>query len=208
MSIATTSPGTISTGARAREWWTDHFAPAGGEGPRTPDSAARARLRRAGSAADAAAISAAVDLARRLGTLAREARGSDWRAEAALNLARVLAHVREDDHARRPMQAAGWQTFPGNRRESEAGDQRPVLSEARFRRLLQTGTREEQVSAFARLVTLLGGSVNVAELATDFMRWSDDSQRDRVRTRWAFDYFHAWGSAPSIPLNATEDDAT
>lgn len=191
-------PRTIDT--RSREWWKDYFGPPDG------DAAARAKLRRCHSAADAARVDAAIDLTRRLGAARFESPRECARAEAVLNLARVLAHVRADDPRQRPMQAAGWKKFPGSRRESDAGDDRPSLSEARFRRLLETGAGEEQATAFIRLVELLGESVNVAELARDFLDWSDEYRRDRVRMRWAFDYYNAWTSQQYNASTQTDED--
>ncbi|HEX6630955.1 MAG TPA: hypothetical protein VF048_07685, partial [Gemmatimonadaceae bacterium] len=113
------------TGGRVLDWWRHHCDPA------TADPGTRAQLRRCDSPVDAATIPAAVSLARRLGAFADDA--DDRRVSTALNLARVLAHVRE--HAPgAPMRAAGWKSFAGDRKESEAGEDRPLLSEARFRR--------------------------------------------------------------------------
>jgi CRISPR type I-E-associated protein CasB/Cse2 len=97
------------------------------------------------------------------------------------------------------MRAAGWKSFPGDKKESEAGDDRPVLSEARFRRLLETGEGEEKLLAFVRLVTLLDGTVNVTQLASDFMSWNHPEYGERVRERWAFEYLAAGSAAPPLP---------
>lgn len=171
-----------SEAAPALAWWRHYCDPA------TADPGVRARLRRCDSAVDAAAIAAAVALARRCGAFADGA--DDRRITSTLNLARVLAHVRE--HAPgAPMRAAGWKTFAGDRRESEAGEDRPLLSEARFRRLLTTGPDEEQVAAFARLIAILDGRIDVAVLAADFIDWNHPWKGERVRKRWAEDYFAA-----------------
>lgn len=169
-------------GGPALDWWRYYCS------PDAADAAVRARLRRCDSAVDASAIAAAVSLARRLGAFSDGA--DDWRVTSALNLARVLAHVRE--HAPGPpMRAAGWKTFAGDRKESEAGDDRPLLSESRFRRLLTTGPDEEQVIAFARLIAILDGQVDVGALARDFLDWNHPWKGERVRKRWAEDYFAA-----------------
>lgn len=110
------------------------------------------------------------------------------------------------------MQAAGWKTFAGSRKESDAGADRPVLAEGRFRRLLQTTDGEDQVAAFVRLVALLGGTVNIDALARDFLDWNHPTRGDRVRERWAFLYYAAADAAPPPPtddLDSTaEDDDT
>jgi CRISPR type I-E-associated protein CasB/Cse2 len=152
-----------------------------------------------------------VSLARRLG--GASSASPDWRTRAALDLTRVLAHVKEHDPAQHPMRAAGWRRFAGDRKESDAGDDRPRLAEARFRRLLQTGDGEEKVAAFIRLVTFLDGKVKVDQLAQDFLQWNHPEFGDRVRERWAFNYYAAQDAAPppppsdDTPLSAEDDDA-
>lgn len=181
----------------AYEWWRALADPKQG------DPGTLARLRRCRAPVDAATIMAAVALARRLGALRAETRANDPRVDVALDLARVLAHVRE--HAdERPMRAAGWKSFAGDRKESDAGEDRPRLAEGRFRRLLQTGAGEEQVTAFIRLVDLLGASVNVRALAPDFLDWSHPERGPEVRRRWAFDYYAASSAAP--PERSTASD--
>lgn len=171
-----------SDGGPVLSWWR-HYC-----GPDASDPGVRAQLRRCDSAVDASAIAAAVALARRCGAFASGA--DDWRITSTLNLARVLAHVREHVPGA-PMRAAGWRTFAGDRKESEAGDDRPLLSEARFRRLLTTGPDEEQVAAFVRLVAILDSKADVTALAADFLDWNHPWKGDRVRKRWAEDYFAA-----------------
>jgi CRISPR system Cascade subunit CasB len=168
----------------------------------------RARLRRARSTLDVLHVTLAVVLARQLGAAPKASRASDWHVRAALDLARVLAHVKAHE-GRHPMRAAGWKRFPGDKKESDAGEDRPVLSGARFRRLLETGDDEEKVLAFTRLVALLGGTVNVEQLAGDFLLWNHPEHGDRVRERWAFEYLAAGDAAPPAPPTGptdTEDD--
>jgi CRISPR system Cascade subunit CasB len=139
----------------------------------------RARLRRAGSRAEAAAETTALALIRML-----PARESD----GALDLARVLAHVRQHDGRLRVMQKAGWKRFPEGK-ESESAEDRPVLSEVRFRRLLQTEPGNAWVTAIVRLVAQLDGVVNVDDLAGDFLAWYDPDRRERVKIKWAKEYY-------------------
>ncbi len=187
--VAKDFPGTIPS-----EWWRRYCA------PDTGDPATRARLKRCDSFAETLGVSAAMLLARRLGAL-RDV--EDRRLETALGLARVLAHITTDD-VRTPMRAAGWPSFPGDRTEGDVeGSQRPKLSELRFRRLLQTGGGEEQVTAFVRLIRLLGGQVNVAALARDYLNWD----RDTTKHRWAFDYYAASTAAPATVLSTMETEA-
>ncbi len=127
-----------------------------------------------------------------------------------LDLTRVLAHVREDDRSMRPMQAAGWKEFPGERKESDVDvSKRPRLSQVRFRRLLTTSGGEDLVRAFIRLVALLDGKVNVEALGRDFRDWNHVSRGDAVRQRWAFDYYAASSANPAAsqaaPLNQSNN---
>jgi CRISPR type I-E-associated protein CasB/Cse2 len=185
--------------ARALAWWGRYCEPEHG------DPGQRAALRRCRSATDAITIPAAVSLARQVGALRERATDRDRRLHAALNLARVLAHVTQ--HVpEAPMRAAGWKSFPNDRKESEAGEDRPRLAEARFRRLLQVAGEEEQVVAFTRLVALLDGATNVATLAADFLDWTHPTRGPKVRQRWAFDYFAAGVAAPADPTEHAPTD--
>lgn len=190
------------SGARALGWWRRHVDPANGK----VDPATRARLRRARSHLDVLRIEPAVALARQLGAAPKSRAAPAWRTYAALDLARVLAHVKEHE-SRHPMRAAGWKRFPYETTESEAGADRPLLSDARFKRLLETGEGEEKVLAFTRLVALLGGTVNVPQLANDFLVWNHPEHGDRVRERWAFEYLHAGSAAPDLPAIDSDTDA-
>ena len=148
----------------------------------------------------------AVSLARRLGALSERTRSDSEAVRIAIDLARVLAHVRTHDGARRLMQSAGWKQFPGDRPESDAGEIRPELSEVRFRRLLTTADGEPLVSAFIRLVRHLDGKVNVRELAHDFRYWSHPESGLKIRQKWAFDYYAAGASAPTAESSAPTDE--
>lgn len=192
------------SGDAALRWWRRLTAPERG------DPGTLAELRRCRSTGEAARIREAILLARMVGACTPGAHPA--RAADALDLARVLAHVREHTGTH-PMRAAGWRTFAGSRRESDVGaGDRPVLSEVRFRRLLLTGGGEERVSAFARLVALLDRRVGVDDLARDFLRWTHPEWGDRVRERWAFLYYHAADAAPELPPedpspSLTDDEA-
>lgn len=185
----------VSPGQRALEWWRDTCAPITATNENLSnrrDPAIRARLRRCDSNTAAAAIPAAILLARRLQALGGDVRKSEPDMNVVLGLARVLSFVTEDDKER-PMRAAGWKRFPGENTKSPSADNTPKLAEARFRRLLAVKPGNEQVAAFSRLVKLLGGSINVAELSQDFLTWGNDT----TRRRWAFDYYAASYAAPS-----------
>jgi CRISPR system Cascade subunit CasB len=189
-------------GDRALAWWQRYCDP---NDRINRDPSVRARLRRCRAPVDVLAITPAVALARQVGAMSATSKGDDQRLLAALSLGRVLAHI--DRHTNmRPMQVAGWKRFPNDRRESDAGEDRPELSEARFRRLIETGDGEEQVAAFVRLIRLLNGEMNVSAIATDFLDWTHPVRGDRVRRRWAFDYYAAGIAAPADPPVSEDDE--
>jgi len=147
---------------------------------RAGNRAAVARLRRCTTAAQAAAIPAALDLARRVGITF----GHHGRFETVLLTAIVLAHVREDDRGASAARQLG----------GVGPDQRAAMSPLRFARLLNAETTEEKLIAFRRAVALLRGAVHVPNLALALLDWSE-----KTRIAWAFDYH----GAPSSGTNAT-----
>ena len=171
----------------ARTWWMAVCD------PRAGDPGARAQLRRCRTTNEVLSIPAGVRLPRMLGDLPRRGDRIGRQFSRALDIARVLAHVTEDTGAH-PMRDVGWPTFPGSRREGEM-DKGPRLSEARFRRLLQSESGEELVAQFIRLIALMGGCANVAALSEAFRWW--DHPDGRAKQRWAFEYFNAGAATPS-----------
>jgi CRISPR system Cascade subunit CasB len=153
---------------------------------------ARARLRRARARAEAAAEPSALSLLRML---------PEREGEGALDLARVLAHVKRHEGRMRVLQKAGWKRFPEGK-ESASGEDRPLLSEVRFRRLLQTEPGDAWVKATVRLVALLDGVVNVDDLARDFLAWYDPDRRDRVKIKWAKEYYAVRQSDVAVDTNS------
>jgi CRISPR system Cascade subunit CasB len=182
-------------GLVALQWWNQVCEPVRG------DPAARARLRRCRSSLDAIGIPAALSLARRLGATAEGVHPG--KLEAALGLARVLAHV-PGDGSLSAMRVVGWSIFPddraGGKGETSTG---PRLSEARFRRLLQAVPGEELTRMVIRLMHLVGGPINIRELAQDYLDW----HRDSTRYRWAFQYYAAGAATPDASDSEGEDTA-
>lgn len=193
-------------GVRAYQWWRENCQQDFGDDEsarRSYDPAIRAKLRRCRSNTDAAMIPAAIALAVRLQALRKDVLASDPDVDAVLGLARVLSFVTENN-AKGPMRAAGWQQFPGENPKSQPPENQPRLAEARFKRLLGVKSGDEQVAAFTRLVKLLDGSVNVAELSRDFLQW----EREETRRRWAFDYYAAsFAAPPSGDTSSSEANA-
>lgn len=175
----------------ARSWWSECVAP-----DTSTARAIRARLRRSHGWQDAALEPAAIILVRRLKVL-----GHERRLRTALNLASVLAHVKEDAPRRRLMRELGYATTP---LEKGKGDP-PRLAPVRFTRLLRS-TSEELTLALIRLVRLAGSTANVGELAVAMLRWTHEASRESQRKRWAFDYYAASADAPDASIHSSPDE--
>jgi len=156
----------LDVGCVAREWWRDL---AGIGTNRGRDRAAFAELRRGADPLDIAFVTAFGKL--RLGLKAR----SDWALRKTAMIAHVLAHVREDDE--RPVAKA---LGPAKK------DDDAVMSQSRFRRLLQARDEADLTRRLVRAVKMLKGRANVADLASAVWWWNDRTRRD-----WAFRYLDA-----------------
>lgn len=158
----------------AYEWWRN-LNPKG-----SPQSgshrAALARIRRAATPVEVMLVPEAL----RLVTLLPKNRNR------VAMLAGILAHVRESDE-RRVARAVG--------RTALDEDRTALLSEGRFRRLLQT-PGGELMEPMRRLVRMMKGTVNVSDLASVVLYWGDD-----VKKRWIFDYY-----AVSAGLRSADDE--
>lgn len=84
----------------------------------------------------------------------------------------LLAQVREHTDQVLPLQMA-----------SQIQGDKPVVSELRFRRLVQRD-RLELYQAMSRVLPLLGNKANIYALANDMYYWGKDVKRE-----WAFSYF-------------------
>ena len=89
-------------------------------------------------------------------------------------LAGILAFVRESED--RPVARAVGRT-------SLDDEQSALLSESRFRRLLQVD-HDELMEPMRRLVRMAKGTLNVRDLSSAILYWGDD-----VKRRWIFDYY-------------------
>lgn len=128
--------------------------------------AALVRLRRAATLLDAAEEEATIRLAQQIG-------GRPALEDAAL-CAAVLAGVRDNEQQRTA------------RRLGAQNGEAPLMSPLRFRRLIQADTHEDRLIQFRRLIALAGHKVNVTDLATALLDWSDRRRRD-----WIFQYYNA-----------------
>ena len=151
----------------AYEWWRRLNPPDGAQSG--PHRAALARMRRAATPIEVMQEPEALRL------IARLRRHPDRVA----TLAGVLAHVRESDD-RRVARAIG--------RTALDNKQSALLSEGRFRRLLQVSDHE-LMEQMRRLVRVAKGTLNVRDLSAAVLYWGDD-----VKKRWIFDYYNVAGS--------------
>ncbi|MDD9985158.1 MAG: type I-E CRISPR-associated protein Cse2/CasB [Spirochaetaceae bacterium] len=103
--------------------------------------------------------------------------------ERVATLAGILAYVRETE----------GRTVARSIGRASLDDEKAILSEVRFRRLLQARNDElELLEAMRRIVRLTSGKVNVYDLSYAVLHWGD-----RVRKRWIFDYYGVSESTPS-----------
>lgn len=158
-----TNPQQHSSAAIAHDWWQRLTTKDGAQsGYRR---AALARMRRAATPTEVMLEPEALRLVARL----------PRSPERSAMLAGVLAFVRESDD-RSVARAVG--------RAKLDDDQPPaLLSEGRFRRLLQTQPDELMV-AMRRLVRMTKGRVNVRDLSFAILYWGD-----KVKQCWIFDYY-------------------
>ncbi len=170
----------------AARWWFElqpnekHPDPSRRSGNRP----ALARLRRCTTVAEAGSEREALELARSLGATP----GQPQRLESALLAAIVLAHVRQDDRGISVARRLG----------AGGADRRAPMSPLRLSRLLTADSIEERLIAFRRVVALLSGYANVANLSRALLDWSQP-----IRIEWAFDYHDV--PPPGIDVLPTPD---
>lgn len=101
-------------------------------------------------------------------------------------VAGALARVKEDARDQRSL---AWRLGNGS------GEERPAMSESRFKRLQRTQVIDELFLQWRRAVQLAAGEVDVAQLAEDLLTWqlelgqSATRASDGVKFRWAYDYY-------------------
>lgn len=172
-------------GSIAAAWWRK-LNPVNRAEQTGPKRAALARLRRAGTPLEAMRESATFQLIQCLPRYSNKDR--------VAALAAILAWVQEDDN--RPVaRIVGRESLD----QTEA-----VLSEGRFRRLMQVDGDIEIMDAMRRLVRLTDKNrVNVQDLSHSVLYWD---WGDRVRKRWIFEYYGVGRAAPSNSSTAPKGD--
>jgi CRISPR system Cascade subunit CasB len=152
--------------ARIRAWWNEL----------QNDTGARAKLRRCRTPIEALALPDTIDLLVRMGWRPPEGDGYDWYGERIAAAAIVLAHVREDS------------TQPVARSLGKSpGCDQPLLSASRWERLCRAEGHENIATEFTRIVQMIGGTANVADLVFAIISW-DNSTNHRAKQRWIYAY--------------------
>lgn len=189
----------------ARFWW-KQLQPnkTDDKGYSRGDRAALAKMRRCSTWVEASAEPQTLALFHMLG------KGKDCELPRIAVLASVLAHVREeskfDEQLRRiPLVADGIGKRPDDKTTQAK------LSERRLRRLLTATGDDEILKAFRRLVAIMGGKANVADLADNILYWDHPETGDSTRVKFAFHYWKAGQAAPSAapaPVTSAPENLT
>lgn len=98
--------------------------------------------------------------------------GAESERQAAA-VARVLARIKKPEPGRRLAELM-----------AEKKNDKPCVSEARFKRTLRAQDREELANDLVRLLPMLENRADPVRLAADIWLWGD-----RVRRAWANDYY-------------------
>jgi CRISPR system Cascade subunit CasB len=145
----------------------------------------RANLRRADDIIVAVPIRACREFLAATGGIGQD----DRVVEARVAVTLVLAQIRSDSGGAHFARRLGLQ----------AGADKPVLAEPRFRRLLQIERPLDLVLPLRRALRLLDQSAPVGDLADSIRYWGDKTKR-----RWLFQYYDAttpFSSADAAPAS-------
>ena len=143
-------------GMELSEWWQDL------QNHRSD----RAELRRAKTVADIVLLPVFHRARMRFKPFFENQTGWEYRLAAIIGL---LSHVTQTNQKKIALQMAG--------------KPKPVVSELRFRRLIQRD-REDLYVSMIRVINMLGKTANLHDLARSIYYWGDKIKRD-----WAFEYF-------------------
>ena len=156
------------------DWWRNVTQ----ERDKGADRAARAILRRAHDITEVTLSEPYQRLFQRMcsaGWDDRYARTND----ALAAVAGLLVHVETD---------AGGELLAARMGQCPDGSDRPYVSEARFRRLLETPDLDALFTGLRRALPLMKAGAPVVALANDVLLWARPDQRDVVKKRWAYNY--------------------
>lgn len=155
-------------GEVALDWWRETISDQDQDKDKPRDRGARAQLKRCADPTEVFFCPAFHDLARRLMAW------SPRQKETVAVIAGVLAHVKKD-----PADGCRFAVQMGAQKGTRA-----IVHGLRFRRLIQIKEREDLFKSLIRIVRLLDGTANVADLADSIYYWGDARRRD-----WACDYY-------------------
>lgn len=137
------------------------------------DRASRAVLRRASTVTAVALSPPYQRLFRRLQTVGWNADGVASRNDRLAAIVGLLARVREDRPG--PVAKAMSHKTPG--------EDRPLVSELRFTRLLESPDVDSLYLGLRRVLPLMDHHIDVIALANDVLHWGDKVKKD-----WAYAY--------------------
>lgn len=110
-------------------------------------------------------------------------RGKIHRDRSRLRLAAIaglLSYVKTDERLTKDYRYTVAAQMARSKRETDA----PVVSDLRFRRLLQETDVAALYPMLRRTLALMDGRIDQYVLASDIWRWGD-----RTRRQWAYDYY-------------------
>jgi CRISPR system Cascade subunit CasB len=175
-----------SWGNIARRWWEMLQNDRDGTPNPVRDPAALARLRRAATPIDALEEPSVFDLYNKLGFGRHDL---EVRLPRVAAVAAVLAQIRKDAEPNNNGFRRRFAELLGSQ-----GEERPLMSPLRFKRLLAAIEDQELLIAFRRAVALARArNIDVGDVASSMLDWSE-----RRRMRWAFDYYGAGSAAPRM----------
>lgn len=170
---------TEGIGTTLAAWWRSALRPSEDN---SAARALRARLRRADDALDVLAQPQVHDLVARVPWL-------QSRPHALVRTVQVLAQVDRNE--------------PRSLARVLGGDP-PVMSRARFERLVRTEASDLS-RAIRRAIALTDGACHVSKLGRDVLNW-DSTHGDDIRRDWYFDYFKAEReTTEAAPENTREE---
>lgn len=137
------------------------------------DRASRAVLRRAPTVTAVSLTPPYQRLFRRFQTIGWNADDVAWRNDRLAAIVGLLAHVSED----RPGAPAKAMSY------KPPGEDRPLVSELRFTRLLEAPDADSLFVSLRRVLPLMEHRVDIINLADHILHWGDDRKK-----RWAYAY--------------------
>lgn len=111
----------------------------------------------------------------------REAAETSQRNNRLAAVVGLLANVRGEQDGTKQRNGELKPAKAMSRKDKDSD--RPVVSELRFRRLLESPDLESLFSGLRRVLPMVGSHINVADLAEDILHWGDS-----VKKRWAYQY--------------------